>query len=75
MMTIDAGAPGRGPRGAGTSLSPTRTVSPARSTWKHEMGLSAGAPSGWPVRRSKQAWCHGQRTVSPTTSPSASGPL
>ena len=27
------------------------------------------------VRKLMQAWCHGHRTVSPTISPSASGPL
>ena len=35
---------------------------------------SAGARSASPVRRLKHAWCHGQRTVSPTIAPSASGP-
>ena len=41
---------------------------------QHETGLSAGAATASPVRRLKQAWCQGHRTVSPTTSPSASGP-
>ena len=35
---------------------------------------SAGARTASPVRRLKHAWCHGHRIVSPTTSPSASGP-
>jgi hypothetical protein len=38
------------------------------------IGSSAGARSASPVRRLKQAWCHGHRNVSPTTRPSASGP-
>ena len=32
------------------------------------------ARSASPVRKLKQAWCHGQRTVSATSTPSASGP-
>jgi hypothetical protein len=32
-----------------------------------------GARNAAPVRRLKQAWCHGQRISPSTTSPSASG--
>src|SRR5438128_1469268 len=41
---------------------------------RQDPGLNAGAPTASPVRRLKQAWCQGQRTVSETTSPSANGP-
>ena len=47
---------------------------PSLFTSKHAMGDSAGPPSTAPVRKSKHAWCHGQRTVAPVTSPSARGP-
>ena len=42
--------------------------------FQQAIGLSAGACSASPVRRSKQAWCQGQRTVPSATTPSASGP-
>ena len=38
------------------------------------MGLSAGALTASPVRKLKHAWCHGQRTVSPTIALAARGP-
>ena len=37
--------------------------------------MKAGAPIASPVRRLKQAWCQGHRTVSSTINPAASGPL
>jgi hypothetical protein len=50
-------------------------IIPSRcSTSQHAIGLSAGARRASPVRKSKQAWCQGQRTVSPTRRPSPRGP-
>jgi hypothetical protein len=79
-MTIFSGDPaavaapdlvcGRG----GSFLLRTKILSSRRSTVQHATGLKAGARNASPVRKLKQAWCQGHRTVSPTMSPSASGP-
>ena len=53
---------------------PTNTRPSRTSTSQVATGFSAGAATASPVRNEKHAWCHGQRTVSPTTNPSASGP-
>src|SRR5262249_62076149 len=59
---------------AGSIFSRTK-IEPLRfSTRQHGIGLNAGAATASPVRRLKQAWCQGHRTVSPTINPSASGP-
>jgi hypothetical protein len=59
---------------AGSIFSRTNSMPLRFSTRQLGIGLNAGAASASPVRRLKQAWCHGQRTVSPTINPSASGP-
>src|SRR5262249_46722177 len=59
---------------AGSTFSRTNTVPLRFSTRQHGIGLKAGAATASPVRRLKQAWCQGHRTVSPTIHPSASGP-
>src|ERR1035441_6861534 len=60
--------------GLGATL-PSTTILPSRiSVDQHATGPSAGARTASPVRRLKQAWCQGQRTVSPTVRPSARGP-
>ena len=61
--------------GAGCSfLDRTKILPSCCSTVQHASGANAGARTASPVRRLKQAWCQGQRTVSSTISPSASGP-
>ncbi len=55
--------------GAPTTILPSFSVTSQRPT-----GSIAGARSASPVRRQKRAWCQGQRTWWPTSSPSANGP-
>ena len=80
MITMRSGDPAAGRdvagigRPASETLSRTKMRPSRRSTRQHEVAFSAGAASASPVRRLKQAWCQGQRTVSPTISPSPSGP-
>ena len=73
----EAGASGRS-RGAAPaafgSFSRTTIRSPTISTRQQGTGSKAGARTASPVLRLKQAWCQGQRTVSPATIPSPSGP-
>jgi hypothetical protein len=79
-ITILSGDPAAGamPRLAcdsGVSFLVRTKILPSRcSRFQHATGLKAGACKASPVRRLKQAWCHGHRTVSSTISPSASGP-
>jgi hypothetical protein len=64
--------------GVGTSRfsrSPRISCSPRRSTAQHGNADSAGAAVASPLRTSKRAWCHGQRTSQPSTRPSISGAL
>src|SRR6185369_952371 len=61
-------------RSDGGTFSRTKSLPSRCSTRQRDIGLNAGAAAASPVRRLKQAWCQGQRTVSPTISPSASGP-
>ncbi len=78
MITIFCGPPDVGAArlpGVGAAFSRTNTLPSRSSVDQHATGLSAGARTASPVRRLKHAWCHGQRTVSSTISPSASGPL
>ena len=58
---------------ASASLSETYTLPSRCSTRQHDTGSSAVGRSGAPLRRLKQAWCQGQRTVSAPSSSSASG--
>jgi len=76
-ITIFCGPPGASTTrrlGAGAAFPRTKTLPPSTSVDQHAMGPSAGALTASPVRKLKHAWCHGQRTVSSTISPSASGP-
>src|SRR5262249_28321420 len=59
---------------AGSVFSRTNAGPLRLSTRPHGLGVQAGAATASPVRRLKQAWCQGHRTVSPTISPPASGP-
>jgi hypothetical protein len=52
----------------------TENRSSRRSTRQHEVAVNADAACASPVRRLKQAWCHGQRTVSSAIRPSPGGP-
>jgi hypothetical protein len=61
-------------RSVSDSFSRTKMRPSRRSTRQQEVAVNAGAASASPLRRLKQAWCQGQRTVSPTISPSPSGP-
>jgi hypothetical protein len=63
-----------GVRGAVFTLPRTKTLLLRTATDQQETGSNAGARTASPVRRLKQAWCRGQRTVSPTIRPSARAP-
>jgi hypothetical protein len=56
------------------SFSRTKMWSPTVSTRQVATGSKAGARIASPVRRLKQAWCQGQRTVSPDSTPLPRGP-
>ena len=65
---------------AGRAVWPSRfsltKIRPSRcSTFQHSTGLKAGARTASPLRRSKQAWCQGHRTLSPTHEAVAERPV
>src|ERR1051326_8631983 len=69
-ITTEFGAElGAGLAEGSPSFSRIKTLSPTFSTFQRAIGSSAGARNASPVRRLKQAWCQGQRTVSPTIIP------
>jgi hypothetical protein len=59
-------------RGGG-SLPRTKSRPSSTSIRQRGRSISAGGREAAPVRRLKQAWCQGHRTVSPTRKPSERG--